>query len=263
MTAGMKHSYSAMLNKLLKLKKDFCATGIKLEFETEYTSRKDIDFVKRLALDSNLDLAIKIGGCGSVRDIELAEKVAPQSLVAPMIESRYSLEKFYTTAKSLCRVEDVDLFFNLETIDGYNNLDKILSYEYINEFKGIVFGRSDFMSSLNKFESDVNSKLLLHYVNILTEKIENTNLELILGGCISGSSKEFLKNVEGNSFKKVETRKIIFDKEVLKKDFENALNLAFDFELTWLEAKEQKTIFDQNRLDEISKRFNKGVLIEC
>ena len=257
----IKKKYSEILKKIIKLKNSFYANGIKLEFETEFVTQKDIYFAKKLALESGLDLAIKIGGCGSVHDIEQAEKISPQSIVAPMIESRYSLEKFFSTAQILYDIRNIDLYLNLETICGYNNLDEILSSFCISEFKGIVFGRSDFVSSLNLSTDYVNSKLVLDFVNNVTQKIEKSNLELILGGCVSSQSKEFLENIKSASFKQFETRKIIFDKKLLSNDFEQGLELALEFELDWLNLKGQKTILDKNRIEEITKRLNKFALV--
>lgn len=257
----IEKKYHTLLEKLTRLKDDFYVIGIKLEFETEYTTQKDIYFAKKLALESGLDLAIKIGGCGSVKDIEQAEKTSPQALIAPMIESRYALEKFYKTAQSLCEVKNIDLYFNLETICGYNNLDKILTSEYINEFKGVVFGRSDFAASIEKSENDVNSELISDFVNNFIQKIERTALELTLGGCISGQSNKFLDCIKSSCFKKFETRKIIFDKRLLSKNFEQGLELALEFELEWLKAKDQRTIFDEKRIEEITKRLDKFAFV--
>lgn len=257
--------YDYILDKLTSLKNDFCARAIKLEFETEYTTQKDIYFAKKLALESGLDLIIKIGGCGSVHDIEQAEKISPQAIVAPMIESRYALEKFFLTTQTLCKDENLNeniaLYFNLETICGFNNLDDMLNSPYINGFKGIVFGRSDFTNSLGQPSQDTDSKIILGFITKALKKIKNHDLELVIGGCISAQSKSFLETIDSPCFKKFETRKILFDKNLLNLDFEKGLETALEFELEWLKLKEQKTVFDKRRIAEITKRLNHFALI--
>ena len=63
------------------------------------------------------------------------------------------------------------------------------------------------------------------------------------------------KKKTGN--KKKETRKIIFDKKILEKDFENALKKALDFEILWLESKSFKNPLDIERAKELKKRILK------
>ena len=123
----MKPCYNVFLDILLKLKFNFYALGLKIELENDYSTQKDNDFLHELAVDSKLDLGLKIGGCGSVCDLYLAQKIRPQIIIAPMIESIYALEKFYETASDLCDLSTVKLFFNLETIQGYQNLKSIFN----------------------------------------------------------------------------------------------------------------------------------------
>lgn len=250
----MEKNYRLILNKLLELKNNFGATGLKIEFETEYTTEQNNDLMKRLVLDAELNLAVKISGCGSIRDVILAEKISPQSIIAPMIESTYALEKFYVTALALCDLDNMDLYFNLETIAGFGNLDKILASKYINKFKGVVFGRSDFCASLNLPQSQVDSELILNYINKTTEKIQKHNLEVVLGGCISDNSKNFINQVEGLCFTKYETRKVIFDKSLAYRNFEIGLKLALEFESLWLNLKGNKYNIDKQRLESLADR---------
>lgn len=252
--------YKNLLNKLNTLKEEYGAVAIKLEFESEYTTEKENEYFKRLALESGLSLVIKIGGCGSVRDIALAETLSPQVLVAPMIESAYSLDKFYTTAKSSCDLSQINLFFNIETIAAYKNIENILDSQYIENFKGIVFGRSDFALSLTQDTGIVESDIIFDYVNNTVKALEQTRLELIVGGNISINSKKFLQKIESKCFKRFETRKIIFDKILLSKDFEKGIELALEFEKLWLNSKIYKNAFDTSRLESIEKRISQTTL---
>lgn len=244
MSASNKN-YNLLLNLLIDLKSNHEAVGVKLEFESEYTTKADNELLKKLADEANVDLVIKIGGCGCVNDIICAKKLNPRALVAPMIESKYALEKFYLTANDLI---NCDLYFNLETIAGFENFNEILSSKFIDKFRGIVFGRSDFCASMGQ----ENLKNTHKFLNVISEKIKNTHLELIVGGNITQDSIDFLKQANCEKF---ETRKIIFNRNALEKNIQQGLNLALKFEVLWLKSKENIIKTDEKRIADIEKRL--------
>lgn len=233
------------------LKADYGACGIKIEFENEFLTNDECNFLKKVATKAGLDLVVKIGGCGSMQDMISAKTLLPHAIVAPMIESRYALEKFYKTANVLMMHNICDLYFNIETVVGFQNLDEILKSSMIEKFKGVVFGRSDFCESFGQQSRQIDPEETIEYVNTLSRKIDNKGLELIVGGNVTQNSVSYLR-VSG--CKKFETRKIIFDRSSLEKNITAGLNLALEFEIQFLKSKEVKTEVDKYRIAEVTRR---------
>lgn len=253
----MCENYKQLLEKLNLLKQEYCMTGLKLELETEIISTAEIDLAKELANKTSIELTLKTCGCSAVSDIFLAKALSIKNLLTPMIESPYALEKFDTNVKNICGCDNnIHLLFNIETIDGVKNIDKILSCKSINSFKTIVFGRNDFCSSLGKNSDFADSQEIFNYASLIMKKSESSNLNFILGGNITKKSFDFLNKLDSPCFKGFETRKIVFDKEILKKDYQKALDTALEFELLWLNSKSFKNPLDEQRQIILRKRFD-------
>ena len=172
-----------------------------------------------------------------------------------MIESAYALEKFYENVKDICEDKSKNLMFNIETITAYENIDKVLNSKYIDSFSTIVFGRNDFCRSLGKTADFCDDEIVFDYICSVLQKIENTGLNLIVGGNITPKSQDFLQKINSNKFTHFETRKVVFDKKILKEDFKKALQEALEFELLWLELKSFKNPLDEMRMDILKKRL--------
>ena len=172
-----------------------------------------------------------------------------------MIESAYALEKFYENVKDIHADETPNLMFNIETITAYENIDKILKNKYIDKFSIIVFGRNDFCCSLGKTADFCDDNIVFNYICNVLQKIENTGLNLIVGGNITQKSQEFLQKINSDKFTHFETRKIVFDKKILNEDFKTALQEALEFELLWLELKSFKNPLDEMRTNILKKRL--------
>jgi len=233
------------MKDLLYQLKNYSAVGLKLELESEALSWHDAIRFKNLSDGAGLDVVLKIGGCASVSDISLAYELGVKTLVAPMIESPYALEKFYLTASE---IGNFKLDFNIETVQGLKNLDKILKSKYISNFNAVIFGRSDFCASAN----DLDCEDTLEIAKEISKKVHNAGLEFIVGGNITANSVDFLRNINT----KFETRKVIFDAATIGKNFDKALERALEFEILWLKSKENKTTLDEMRIKEILRRLN-------
>jgi len=252
----MQNNYDKLLNQLIELKNTYQAKGLKLELETEIISTQEIDLAKNLALESNLELILKTSGCSAVSDIFLCKAFEIKNILTPMIESAYALEKFYNNVNKIFP-EYKNLSFNVETKASIENIDEILAYKNIDKFNTIVFGRNDFCNSIGKSADYCENQEIFNKIQYILQKIENKNLFLTIGGNITKNSTVFLKNINNDKFINFETRKIIFDKNILNNNFNTALEKALEFEITWLKAKSFKNPLDTERISSLKNRILK------
>ena len=203
-----------------------------------------------------LEMSVKIGGCEAKRDIVDCINLNADTIVAPMVESKFALDKFLNSLQQYNYIGQKG--FNLETIQSYNNL-----YDIHNSFDKIDFvtvGRVDFVGSLNKSRDFVDSDEILNIVRNVFNCAKNKNIKCYLGGAISIDSIPFINNLlEENLIDKFETRYIIFDASKIN-NLENALYLANLFEVEWLKyINKRYMIFadkDIKRIEMIESRLN-------
>jgi len=213
--------------------KDFGCCGIKISYEDEGALLNEIITMRYLTSSIGLKLSIKIGGCEAKRDISDCIDIGCDSIVAPMIESKFALNKFLNSLKQY--EYDREKGFNLETINAYNCFNELKNENYNVDF--VTFGRVDFVSSLCKDRNYVNSNEILEMVtNIFRVIKENLNVKCYLGGAISIETKDFIKElIKLNLLDKFETRYVIFDVNKINiEKFDELLYLANLFEVEWL-----------------------------
>ena len=147
--------------KLLKDLKKINAVAVKQSLEDEGASYEDLIVMRKITRKAKLLLNVKIGGCEAKNDIFFCEKIGVSGMVAPMVESPYALKKFLQTIPSKNKQS---LYVNIESIQAFNNITKLLNQKNINRLKGVVIGRSDLAGSLNLSKSEVNSKRIYQIV---------------------------------------------------------------------------------------------------
>ncbi len=230
-----------ILHNLIKLKK-LGASGIKQSLEDEGATFDDIRYMKRLSKKVNLPLNVKIGGCEAKNDIYFCQEIRVDGIVAPMVESQYALKKFLQVA-SKNKNKDCSLFVNFETINAFRNVNKITKLKNFNLLKGVVIGRSDFVGSLNKEKSHVDSQDTFNHVSRLLKKIKRKNILTKMGGSLTTNSIKFIKKLyKKKLIDRIETRNIEF---FVNKNFLENMDLIireiFLFELNWIKYKSKKT----------------------
>jgi hypothetical protein len=216
---------------LLKLKALGCS-GIKISYEDEGALLNEVISMRYLTACTGLDLAIKIGGCEAKRDIVDCLNINCDSIVAPMVESGFALNKF---AKSLDQYKYNGIKgFNLETIGAYNNLDDLAKEFGLIDY--VTFGRVDFVSSLKKDRGYVNDEKMYEMVANVFKKAREQNKKCYLGGAISIASKDFIENlIKEELLDKFETRYIIFDVQKIEgQELSELLYWANVFEVEWM-----------------------------
>ena len=255
-----------MYTILKDLKDNHHLEGIKISFEDEGLTENQAQIISSIAFKCGVPVTLKIGGCEAKCDIRAAKNLGVQKVVAPMIETAYALEKF---VKSVIDIYDFDelndtkFAVNIETIQGYNNLDEMLTSPASNRIETIVMGRSDFVGSLKMNKSEVNSDKILSYAIEIAKKCKQHNKHLFVGGNLNANSISFFNQLNNVLLNGVETRNIIFNKEILNDpDAFNAIEKALEFELLWLEDKkrygENLIKEDIARIDNLKERFIVG-----
>ena len=149
------------LQKILSKLKDLGCCGIKISYEDEGALLNEIITMRYLTASVNVNLSIKIGGCEAKRDIVDCINLNTDTIVAPMVESVFALKKFENSLKVYNY--NGEKGFNLETIQSYKLLEEISNEFNLVDF--VTFGRVDFVSSLNKDRSFVNSEEMLEIVS--------------------------------------------------------------------------------------------------
>ena len=103
-----------ILNTLVQLK-TLGVTGVKQSTEDEGSSFNDILLMRKITKKAGVKLNVKIGGCEAKNDIFFCKRTKVDGIVAPMVESKYALQKFIQCAgvnkKNL-------LFMNFQTYLG-------------------------------------------------------------------------------------------------------------------------------------------------
>lgn len=247
--------------EILQENKKFGQIAIKAEFESEGTRSSELNEFNILAKSADLPLVVKIGGCEAIRDLYDCKELRISKIVAPMIESRYAAYKYI---KSLNRIFNDDTFkpkafINVETKTGFQNIGEIAK-EISEHLDGIVLGRVDYVYSKGLSREDINSEEILEDALIIAKKCKNHNLDFIVGGGITHSSLQFLKNIFKLKLSNFETRKCVFSSNILGNSYIiKALENSIIFELLWLKFKQKHYLDisreDNNRIEMLESRI--------
>lgn len=242
---------------LTKLKESGCS-GIKISFEDEGALLNEVISMRTLTSEVGVGLSVKIGGCEAKRDIIDCIDLGADTIVAPMVESAFSLNKFL---KSLdCYKYDKKKGFNLETINAYNCLDELTPLFSKVDF--VTVGRVDFVGSLNKDRDYVDTPEMFNMVKNVFIKAREQNTMCYMGGAVSINSKNFIKDlINENLLDKFETRYIIYDVHSIDmNNFEKLLYWGNVFEVEWLKYISSRYFLHANkdvkRIKMIEERIN-------
>jgi hypothetical protein len=236
--------------------------SIKTSFEDEGADFVEVLFLKTFCDRNNIPLILKISGGEAIRDIKDANKMQIKKLVAPMLESKFALEKYIQSCDKYYTVSDNELAINVESKVCYDNLKNISLSPLFTRLTSITVGRGDLVQSmeLDRYDGSVDSELVLNISRDVFKIARKNNLGCTLGGSMTVSSKDFvLTLINEGLLDKFETRNVIFDKMALQYyDFSTLIQTALDFELNYLKSKRDyyNTLYNQdiNRINKLSNK---------
>jgi 4-hydroxy-2-oxoheptanedioate aldolase len=242
------------LKSILITLKSLGAHGIKISFEDEGALYNEVITMRNLTASVGLQLSIKIGGCEAKRDIVDCMDVNCDSIVAPMVETNFALNKFIKSLE--CYNYKKTKGFNLETIHSYNNLHTF----DLSLVDFITFGRVDFVGSLGLDRNSVDNDDMLNYITNVFTTAKAKKIKCYLGGAISIKSKNFIRKlVEDGLLDRFETRYMIYDVTNIDK-FDELLYWGNVFEVEWLKYINQRYMMHANkdvkRIRMIEERIN-------
>jgi 4-hydroxy-2-oxoheptanedioate aldolase len=215
--------------------------SIKTSFEDEGADFVEVLFLKTFCDRNNIPLILKIGGGEAIRDIKDANKMQIGKLVAPMLESKFALEKFIQSCNKYYDVDNGELAINVESKTCYENLQDISLSSYFSQLSSITVGRGDLVQSmeLDRYNGAVDSNEVLDIARNVFTLARNNNMGCTLGGSMTSSSEKFVITlIEEGLLDKFETRNIIFNKKALNYySFSQLIKAALDFELNYLKSK--------------------------
>ena len=248
-----------MQELLLDLKNNYDVVSLKSEFEAEGATLAETQKLQELAQSVGLGLTIKIGGCEAIKELKEAKAIGATSIVAPMVETAYAMQKYVRAINSVFLPEEkqnLNTLINIETICGFNSLQDILVSPYFQDVDGIILGRDDMTSSMNLSTKDVNSNVIFSMAETMSEFAKKSEKSFIVGGGVCSKSIPFLKKLQNNHLTQFETRKVVFNASSLaKSNIEEGILKALKFELLWLKNKRDNNTQDELRIKTLENRM--------
>jgi len=215
--------------------------GVKTSFEDEGADFIEVLFLKTFCDRSNIPLTLKISGGEAIRDIKDANKMQIKKLVAPMLESKFALEKYIQSCNKYFTVPHGELAINVESQVCYDNFDSMYLSPYFNQLTSITVGRGDLVQSmeLDRYNGSVDSQQVYEMSRKIFSLARKKNLGCTLGGSMTTSSESFVTSlIQEGLLDKFETRNIIFSKSALDLySFSDLIKAALSFELEYLISK--------------------------
>ncbi len=236
--------------QLLLLREECGATSLKVSTEDAGMGFDEIRTVHRLFSDI-LPIQAKIGGPEARQDMRTVADIGCRSVVAPMIESGYSLRKFIQSLKEELG-EKVYGFIgkqiNIETDTACRNLDGIFSTPEIAELDQITVGRTDLCRSLGR---DPNHPEVLRRVSDVVAAARERQIAVSIGGRLT--PKDASRLMQECAPTRLNTRDVGLDPAACG-DLEDAVRRILDFEISVLD---HQKLFGQRAVNALSKRITK------
>ena len=166
---------------------DYAAfASLKGEFEAEGLTRQDIAAEALFAARHGLDYLVKISGCEAKSDICYLHDLGITSIVAPMIETEFAMQK-YMEMLTPGQFEHVSV--TIETITAIANIDAIVKRGTL--LTEVTVGRTDLTASWGG--DSVESDRTISMVKTAARAAKAKGLKVTMGGSVSRHTRELLK----------------------------------------------------------------------
>lgn len=219
--------------------------SLKGEFEAEGLSPVDIAAEALLAARHGLDYVVKVGGCEAKSDLAYLVELGIGSVVAPMIESAFAMEKYMEML-----VPDAfhHVGVTIETETAVARIDAILDGGP--GLTNVTVGRTDLVASYRG--DSVESDRTIQMVKAVAKAAKSRGLVVTMGGSVSNNTRNTLsRDPELMSLLDfIETRKVVMSApRFLEPD---TLAHAAKLETSLLERRARLA---ERSLDTINRRF--------
>ena len=267
MLSSVKQETLSLQNKLRMLKQGDSVVGLKAGTEVEDMSFEEINLMKEIASDI-VPLTVKIGGAEARQDIRMMLSLKVNCLLAPMIESVYTLSRFVETAQEIMQEvmnecqQEADLAFNLETITAVGIIDHLIEAQAFSYISQVTIGRDDLSRSMRL---DIGDDEIMENTKRVIKKIKNQNKLTSVGGGLSlDNIKQISECIESDY---LNTRNVVFKNDkIFKKKPEavlfNILNWEKDLYILMSKIFPERASYYDKRIKTLSVRCDRLSVIE-
>lgn len=237
--------------KLITLKNDHCLTGIKGGTEIEAMSFEEIYIMKKIS-DGVVPMTVKIGGPEARNDIEYMLSIGIDKILAPMVESPYSLKNFVETMEELDQNHTVKLAINIETIFSFQNLQNIFQSPFFWHIDHVTVGRTDLSGSMNKTPDDPEViKITQEIINSARYFGKTTSV----GGKINTNNSEKIQTEIASDSLNTRHMVVSCSSRNIARDVSEALKWESDFYLMLREKFPFRVEFYNKRITSLTERM--------
>jgi 4-hydroxy-2-oxoheptanedioate aldolase len=160
--------------------------SLKGEFEAEGLTRVDVAAEALFAARHGLDYLVKISGAEAKSDIFYLADLGITSLVCPMIETPFAMEKYMEMLPDGA-FEHIGV--TIETITAVGNIDGILAEGKL--LTEVTIGRTDLTASYKG--AGVESERTISMVKVVARAAKAQGLKVTMGGSVSKHTRELLQ----------------------------------------------------------------------
>lgn len=246
------------LNFMLKeLKADYGLLSLKAGTEWEDMNYAEINHLHSLG-QGELPILVKIAGPEAKTDLRHLRAIGVNGILGPMIESEYALEKFVITTKKAYEGSGITplLAINIETIQGYQQLDALLASPYFQDIDTVVIGRLDL--SLSMQISDVDNPEVVRVTQDTAHRVRQAGKHVSIGGFVNPGSAGSLQDGEVDRLSTIHT---MFDLAKVK-DPGASIWKAIEFEIAYyrslLTIHPERNAFYQERIEVSQAKLDKA-----